>query len=87
MSAWKCGHRRSVTIRSLGEMNDEALRYEASLYPNTPGSWGEQVANEVARRRRKCAACEAQARRLRRGWAALALTALLLLLVCWRSCG
>ncbi len=81
MAFWACGHYRSAVNAYLGQASDELLRVNAIAYPNEPGSWGEQVANEIRRRRSRCPACAAQRRRAVQHWSALSLAIVLALLV------
>ena len=81
MASWACGHHRSAVNGYISQASDQQLRTWSNEYPNAPGRWGEQVANEIRNRRRACPACAAQNRRNSRHWSALALAIVLALLV------
>jgi hypothetical protein len=81
MALWACGHHRLTFNSSLQWASDELLSAWSRQYPDKPGRWGEQVANEIRRRRSRCPACEGQHRANVRHWSALALLVVLALLV------
>ncbi len=81
MAFWACGHHRSAVNGYLGQASDGLLRGWAAGHPNVTGSWGEQVANELRRRRSRCPACAAQRRRSVQHCSALSLAIVLALLV------
>lgn len=88
MSRWAgvpyftCGHRRVPVSTYLGMLTDIQVLHETTL----GGTATERglAADELASRHRQCRACEAQAKRNRRHWAALAVVAVVVLLVGWR---
>jgi hypothetical protein len=84
MATWSCGHRRASQTKLLGKAADSVLQYGALRGPDAETRTA--CAAELAARRRPCPACknagdalEADRKKLRRGWFAMALVGAALL--------